>query len=329
MLASSTTPRTLLVMLAGVAIVFFSAGYMFASPMSKYAHTSGMDATTSRHVIARVNPSTSHGDIVPNVLHYVFGLSSDFGGKPFGFLQFLAATSAIHVLKPTTIYLHHLYEPTGWYWDQVKDHFTLVKVRDVTEIYGNQVHHFAHKADIIRLEALRDHGGVYLDLDVVVIKDFSPFYKDAFTMGIENNVGLCNAIMISKPFSSFVTRWINKYKNFQDTAWNEHSVQLPMEMSKHHPEDITVLDGYTFFYPLYYERDFESVHGDGSKTKAHDFSHQFAYHMWETLGYEQYLKDLDPQVIYEKDSSFNRLARKYISQDVVGEFQTARAAGLV
>lgn len=46
----------------------------------------------------------------------------------------------------------------------------LRKVRDVTEIWGNPVLHFAHKADVIRLEALKEFGGVYLDVDVLITR---------------------------------------------------------------------------------------------------------------------------------------------------------------
>lgn len=46
----------------------------------------------------------------------------------------------------------------------------MVKQRDVKSIYGNEVVHFAHKADVLRLEALRDYGGVYLDTDVLVVR---------------------------------------------------------------------------------------------------------------------------------------------------------------
>lgn len=46
----------------------------------------------------------------------------------------------------------------------------MVKSRDVKSIRGNEIEHFAHKADVIRLEALRDWGGIYLDTDVVVVR---------------------------------------------------------------------------------------------------------------------------------------------------------------
>lgn len=115
---------------------------------------------------------------IPPYVHYVYGLSPTFGGRPFAFMQYLCMMSALRVLKPEVIYFHHVYEPSGWYWDQWKravsesgtTRLELVKQRDVTEVFGNPVEHFAHKADVLRLEVLRDYGGVYLDVDVLVIK---------------------------------------------------------------------------------------------------------------------------------------------------------------
>ena len=115
---------------------------------------------------------------IPPYLHYVYGLSPTFGGKPFAFIQYLCLTSALKILKPEVIYFHYVFEPQGWYWEQwqkgVRESGTtrleMIKERDVTSIHGNHVEHFAHKADVLRLEALRDYGGIYLDMDVLVIK---------------------------------------------------------------------------------------------------------------------------------------------------------------
>ena len=71
-----------------------------------------------------------------------------------------------------------MYPPSGFYWDEfvrnVEEEegtkLEMRRVRDVTEIYGNPVLHFAHKADVIRLEALKETGGVYLDVDVLITR---------------------------------------------------------------------------------------------------------------------------------------------------------------
>ena len=147
---------------------------------------------------------------IPSYAHFVFGLSPTFGDKPFAFLNYVCLSSALVKLKPEVVFMHHVYEPEGFWWDEfvrrVEEgggrvtrtsaeaekakvaepkiagwektsgrerkgtELRLVRQRDVTDVFGNEVEHFAHKADVIRLEALRDWGGVYLDTDVMVIK---------------------------------------------------------------------------------------------------------------------------------------------------------------
>lgn len=115
---------------------------------------------------------------IPPYLHYVFGLSPTFGDKPFAFLTYVCLSSALEILKPEVIYMHYVYEPTGWWWNEWKDRVAksgttrleMVKQRDVTSVFGRPIEHFAHKADVLRLEALRDHGGIYLDVDVLVVR---------------------------------------------------------------------------------------------------------------------------------------------------------------
>jgi len=45
-----------------------------------------------------------------------------------------------------------------------------------------------------------------------------------YTLNVE---GLCNAVIVSEPNSPFIDRWIQRYVNFDDNEWAEHSVRLP------------------------------------------------------------------------------------------------------
>lgn len=90
------------------------------------------------------------GRKVPPYVHYVFGLSPDFGGKPFGFIQYAALQSAVQILHPEKVLFHYLHEPQGWWWDRAKEvpGFIPVQTHDVTEVFGRPIEHFAHKADV-------------------------------------------------------------------------------------------------------------------------------------------------------------------------------------
>lgn len=63
---------------------------------------------------------------------------------------------------------HYQNEPTGPWWDLIKPHLTLIKTNVPESIYGREVSHFAHKADLVRLWVLERMGGIYLDIDMYV-----------------------------------------------------------------------------------------------------------------------------------------------------------------
>lgn len=115
---------------------------------------------------------------IPPYVHYVFGLAPPSEVNQFNFIHYLCLTSAVVELKPEVLYFHYLYEPASWYWQRFKDELArsemtrleMVQERDVVEVFGNPVEHYAHKADVLRLEALQKYGGVYLDADVLVVR---------------------------------------------------------------------------------------------------------------------------------------------------------------
>jgi hypothetical protein len=101
---------------------------------------------------------------------------------------------------------------------------------------------YAHKADVIRLEVLLEHGGIYLDIDTFVLRpfaDYSLMLHDV-VMGMEarqlnflrlpmsddemDPTGLCNAIIIARKGAEFLHRWMDTYDGFVEKHWAEHSV---------------------------------------------------------------------------------------------------------
>ena len=105
--------------------------------------------------------------MIPNIFHFCYGLAEDFGGKPFSLVHFLAVKSALEVNRPDEIFFYYKYEPKGEWWDKTKKIVTMVKVIPPDMIFGNELVHVAHKADILRLNILIEKGGIYLDLDTI------------------------------------------------------------------------------------------------------------------------------------------------------------------
>jgi len=277
--------------------------------------------------------------MIPNILHFVFGMAPDFGGKPFSLVHYLSVRSAVELNKPAAAYFHYQYEPTGEWWEKAKPLLTLNKIEAPASIMGNQLHHVAHKADVVRLRALKETGGIYMDLDTISVKPLTELLTHSFAIGQELKTayvpknfrqrfkfnlrkklgfikdttaatGLCNAVLLSEPNSDFVNRWLEEYKSFRSTGrdkyWNEHSVQVPLRLSGQYPETITRLSPYAFHYPLYDEAGlkamFETVTG---------FPEAYLHHLWESFSWK-YMSALTVGEIKTKDTTYNLIARRFL-----------------
>lgn len=288
---------------------------------------------------------------IPNLVHYVYGLKPPSGGSQrgleFPYFAYLGMRSAMTVLKPEKIMFHCQYEPTGYWWDQVlnwegwideedggarKGLVQVVPARDVTFIGADKrpVKHYAHKADILRLEILQQYGGIYLDIDTIILRPF----RDAALM-MQDTVlameakhlsvahgrasddemtpkGLCNAIIVARPGSTFVKRWLETYEAFDDKQWADHSVRIPWTLAQLYPTTVTVLSERAFFWPMWSAEHIDAVY----VKNEYDFeaSGQLAYHLWESMA-KQYLEDLNPTTIKKGNSSFTRVASRFMAAD--------------
>lgn len=90
----------------------------------------------------------------------------------------LSIAAALLHQKPERIYLHYRTMPHGSWWDDtVKLCGPVLRLRRVpslNQIFGRPIFHFAHKSDVLRLEILIQYGGIYLDLDMVLVRSLDP-----------------------------------------------------------------------------------------------------------------------------------------------------------
>ncbi|ORY35552.1 hypothetical protein BCR39DRAFT_510716 [Naematelia encephala] len=260
---------------------------------------------------------------VPNSVHYVYGLKTPPGGDERGeelpYYAYLAMRSAMLNLKPEKIYFHYQYLPSGPWWDLIAPNLELIKTQVPDEVHGRKISHFAHKADVLRLLAMKWSGGIYLDIDIYIVKSFDDLLYYETTMGMEASPdsrrhaldpeGLCNAIIISAPNSTFIDRWIESYATFDEHVWAHHSVVVPWEIARRHPDEVQVLSERAFFWPMWHGEEIQYTH----ERDDYDFrgTGQYAYHAWESLAMK-YLGNLNPKSIREENNSFNRLVRPFI-----------------
>jgi len=198
---------------------------------------------------------------IPKIVHFIFGLDKNFGNHDFGFIHYLAIRTAKLAIKPEILYLHYFYESKSPWWEKVKPLVTLKKLKSIpTSIFGNPVNDVAHRADVVRLEILLEYGGIYLDSDMFVFKSIDNLLHNPAVMGRQDVQGLCNAMILAEKNSSFIQRWYQNYKTFDDKVWDYHSVVLPEKLAILDSSDICVAPNSSFFWPSFYSNHVSFIH---------------------------------------------------------------------
>lgn len=136
--------------------------------------------------------------MVPKIIHYCW-----FGGSKHPKLMKKCIKSWKRVLPE--------YELRIW----TEDSFDISKsVNYVQE--AHQQKKYAFVSDYVRLYALYNYGGVYLDTDVEVLKDFSQLFKTETTFGFEDVGKISTAFIAVEPRAEWIKELLDMYahRNF-------------------------------------------------------------------------------------------------------------------
>ncbi|KAM7185956.1 hypothetical protein V8F33_012083 [Rhypophila sp. PSN 637] len=323
-------------------------------------HGRPLPSEESKNAAAAKGKNTPEPKPIPNIVHFVFGLKNPLvksRAGNFDFLWYLAVRSALVSIKPEKLYLHYTYLPgpeasaadaddkavtmhdplaNPWIKRLSKD-IELVHHKPAPSSGPDQDSpaRYAHLSDTLRLDLLQNQGGIYLDMDSFALRPFdelrNPPSGHDIILGHEggNRWGLCNAVMLARPNSTFLSRWIKSYENVDlSKEWNYHSVLLPKEMATAHPDEVCTLAPDAFFWPTWTWRHVDWMHEALSEKdaaywsqqiKKHGgslFENQRAYHAWSQMAFERYLARLTPEVIRTRDTRFNLLMRRFLEDDL-------------
>lgn len=297
---------------------------MQAFPPKPSTHSSIKEADD---MVSLANESNTLHQKVPSVIHYTFGLTGD-DSPTIPYYQYLAIRSAIVVLKPKVIMFHYFNEPRGPWWDRLKDlpQVIHVKPRQFNTIFENEISEEKSKSDVIRLEALIRWGGIFLDPDVYVIRDFlsAGLLNEPVVMGMESQLdmskheldpsGLNNGVILSEPNSRFIRDWLNTYESFNQTEPKIHSLEIPWKLARMNPSYVTVLNRLGLFWPLYDDDAINMVHSTNPEAFNFDLTAQFTYKSWEDIASDK-LDILNPSNLKTIKTPFTRMARRFAQSD--------------
>ncbi|HXB52909.1 MAG TPA: glycosyltransferase, partial [Rhizomicrobium sp.] len=208
------------------------------------------------------------------------------------------------------------YEPSGPWWELSRPLVMVVPIKAPREIFGRPLCHVAHQSDVVRLQKLIEHGGIYLDADVLVHRSFDDLLGHSAVLGQEGEgaqAGMANAVILAEKNAPFLRRWLEEYRSFRsqgrDEYWNEHSVLLPVKLAKAHPSEITVLSPKAFFWPLWTDDHLEWIF---RSNRTIPLDGVYANHLWESNAWK-FIEGLTPGKVRAADTNFHRWAAPFLA----------------
>ena len=225
---------------------------------------------------------------IPRVIHLLY-----FGETEFYNFHHRCVHSMLQYMPHYEIRIYNAKEPVNnKYWDDIKAQpgVRILKI-DVPQFFdGFELKHFQYKADVVRLELLYEHGGVYLDLDMIITRPFDQVFKSAHSFYISeertNCRSLINAFLAAKPKNEFIKLWLNEFKSgLRLGIWAHHIRDSNKKLIDDHPHYLhkyrmNVLDGIVFM-PLHWQ---DTVAFLNSETVPYEFpAESYGTHLWETI----------------------------------------------
>ncbi|KAK3897333.1 Lactosylceramide 4-alpha-galactosyltransferase [Staphylotrichum tortipilum] len=192
-----------------------------------------------------VTATTTNPPTIPNLVHYVW-LLKDPSELRLTFKVFISIYSAHLFWQPERIYIHTDATPSvieharanGTPWTRrilaipnLIFHHIDVPMRTAK---GVEIKWTEHKADFLRLAALREFGGVYLDTDAIPLRDAADLRASGFRNVVGQQLGLAvwatnylnNGVMMAARGSTLMTLFHHAAHEFFDGEWDTASIRL-------------------------------------------------------------------------------------------------------
>ncbi|XP_052806612.1 uncharacterized protein LOC128235861 [Mya arenaria] len=183
---------------------------------------------------------------VPNVIHYVW-----FGDMELKYFNFLSLMSALRFQQPCLIIVHGPTLPHGPYWDHflhLAPPIVHVARERPTQAFGQPLFAKEHASDLMRIEALMEYGGIYLDFDELLLRPLHPLRKYPYTQGHEMHFSMGSQLVMAARDAPFLRMWYYGYRDDYRRIWAYNALWVPNTLAKKHP-DLIHVEGYNFTRP--------------------------------------------------------------------------------
>lgn len=192
--------------------------------------------------------------MTPKTIHYCW-----FGNGPKGEL----------IEKCIASWRQHMpnYEIVEWN----ESNFDISKYEYTRNVYAQRK--WAFVADYARLIILREHGGIYLDTDMFVLKPFDDFLNNELVLGKEDEIHISAGMVASAPHNLFIDKCLEYYNANTKTL-----ITIPRVLTQIYNENKDKLSNvkvfqWKYFYP-YTADNIKNFNYTNAPSES------YAVHMW-------------------------------------------------
>lgn len=230
------------------------------------------------------------------------------GSRPFSFINSLAVLAAAsNHLDPIIMWCNEV-PKNNLNWYRVRYLFEIRPIEMPTEIGGIPLEHVQYKADVLRLQILQKHGGIYLDTDTLLLKGLHPLVGPEMVLARESPDSLAMSPIICQPGAEFIEKWLERIPAALEIGtWAYHAVNLPVEISQEIPCDIRPQHEF-FPFDLRHNYLFDDGRADEHTKRLGD---PYALHVYETY-WAGYLGDVNEAYMKTRHTLF-----AYLFKDLV------------
>jgi mannosyltransferase OCH1-like enzyme len=235
---------------------------------------------------------------IPKIIHIIY-----FKVRDLEEYNYRCIASMAHHMPGYKILVHNDIEPVGnQWWDKIKSIKT-VEIHHMdrpSHFDGLALHHVQYQADVTRLDVLYEQGGVYLDLDMLILQNFEKVFQTGkdFYISCEGpkdengKVSLINSFLASKPKNEFIKHWLEGFKSgLRMENWAYHirdTNRIILENNPHfmYKYRIEILD-HKHFFPLLWT-DYDAFH---NRRKVEFGDDSYGVHLFDTIHHGTLVKN--------------------------------------
>lgn len=205
---------------------------------------------------------------IPEIYHFTW-----FNCRNFTVINFLCIYSVLKFSSPNSkIYFHTDCPPDrhpdthfGQILKLAGPRIILQKIQPLTQIFPNlkiknekvngkffqnlkinqtpnhptEISHIEHVSDVYRILVLYQYGGVYVDDDVIFLKNHAEFFqkiRKKLVISIESHLSLANGLMMAPARLEILLKWLLEWKFLDKKSWGAFSVIKIANLAKIYPE---------------------------------------------------------------------------------------------